>query len=91
MPSDLNKMDRTGADFFKVLEQMRERLGANPIPLQIPVGSEDNFLGVVDLITMKAVIYKGEEGGSGFDMTEIPGDLKKQASHYRHLLVEKLG
>jgi elongation factor G len=87
----VNKMDRTGADFFKVLEQMRERLGANPIPLQIPVGSEDNFLGVVDLITMKAVIYKGEEGGSGFDMTEIPGDLKKQASHYRHLLVEKLG
>ncbi|MCM8790096.1 MAG: elongation factor G [Candidatus Omnitrophica bacterium] len=87
----VNKMDRTGADFFKVVEQMRERLGANPIPLQIPIGSENAFLGMIDLITMKAIIYKGDEGTSGYDVTEIPGDLKKQASHYRHNLIEKLG
>jgi len=87
----INKMDRTGADFLKVVEQMRERLGANPIPVQLPIGSESNFLGVIDLITMKATIYKGDEGTSGFDVVDIPGDLRKTASHYRHNLIEKLG
>ncbi len=87
----VNKMDRTGANFHKVTEEMRERLGANPVPLQIPIGSENNFLGVIDLIEMKAIIYKGDEGDSGFDIAEIPADLKKEASKHRHDLIEKLG
>ena len=87
----INKMDRTGADFFKVVEDMRTRFGANPIPIQIPIGAENNFLGMIDLITMKATIYRGDEGKSGFDIVDIPGDLKKTASHYRHNLIEKLG
>ncbi len=87
----INKMDRTGANFFKVIEDMRTRLGANPLPLQIPIGAENSFLGVVDLITMKAMIYKGDDADAGFDITDIPGDLKKQASEYRHNLIEKLG
>ena len=85
----VNKMDRTGANFFKVLEEMRSRLAANPIPVQIPIGSEGAFLGVVDLITMKAIIYEGDEGKSGFEITDIPQDLKKLASQYRHGLREK--
>ncbi len=87
----INKMDRTGADFFKVVDQIRERLGGNPIPVQIPIGSESNFLGVIDLVAMKAIIYKGDEGTSGFDVVDIPGDLRETASHYRHNLIEKLG
>ena len=87
----VNKMDRTGANFFKVLEEMRSRLGANPLPLQIPIGAEDNFLGMIDLITMKATIYAGDDKDSGFEVTDIPADLKKTASEYRHNLIEKLG
>ena len=87
----INKMDRTGADFFRVVEQMRERLVTNPVPIQIPIGSEGSYVGLVDLITMKAIIYKGDEGKSGFDIADIPDDLKKKASHYRHNLIEKLG
>jgi elongation factor G len=87
----INKMDRTGANFEHVVHQMRERLGANPLPMQIPIGSEGNYKGVVDLITMKAIIYRGDEGNSGFDVTDIPEELKKAASKYRHDLIEKLG
>lgn len=87
----INKMDRTGANFFKVLEDMRERLAANPIPVQIPIGAEGNYQGLVDLIEMKALIYKGSEKDSGFEITEIPEELKKLASQYRHDLIEKLG
>jgi len=87
----INKMDRTGANFLQVIEDMRTRLGANPLPIQIPIGSENAFLGMIDLITMKAIIYKGEDAKSGFDVTDIPGDLKKMASDYRHNLIEKLG
>jgi len=87
----INKMDRTGANFFKVIEEMRSRLAARPLPLQIPIGSESSFLGVIDLITMKAIIYKGDSGDAGLEVTEIPGDLKKLASEYRHNLIEKLG
>jgi len=87
----INKMDRTGANFFKVVEDMHTRLGANPLLLQIPIGSENAFLGMIDLITMKAIIYKGDEGQSGFEVTDIPGDLKTEASRYRHDLIEKLG
>ena len=87
----INKMDRTGANFFKVIEDMRTRLAANPIAVQIPIGSEGNFLGVIDLIDMKAIIYKGEDEKDGFEVTDIPADLKEQASQYRHDLIEKLG
>ena len=86
----INKMDRTGANFFKVIEEMRTRLAANPLPIQIPIGSENAFLGVIDLITMKAIIYK-EDAKDGFDIADIPGDLKKMASEHRHKLIEKLG
>ncbi len=87
----VNTMDRTGANFLKVVEEMRTRLGANPLPVQIPIGAENAFLGMIDLITMKATIYKGEDEKDGFDVTDIPGDLKKMASEYRHKLIEKLG
>ena len=87
----INKMDRTGASFFKVLEDMKTRLAANPVPVQIPIGSEGNYQGMVDLIEMKAIIYRGEDKDSGFEVTEIPDDLKKLASQYRHDLIEKLG
>ncbi len=86
----VNKMDRTGANFLKVIEEMHSRLGANPVPVQIPIGAENKFLGAVDLITMKAIIYKDDER-SDFEVTDIPDDLKKLASKYRHDLVEKLG
>jgi len=87
----INKMDRTGANFYNVLKDMKERLAANPVPVQIPIGAENNFLGVIDLITMKAIIYNGDEGTSGFEVTDIPADLKADASKYRHDLIEKLG
>ena len=87
----VNKMDRTGANFNNVIEQMKDRLMANPLPLQMPIGSEGNFKGVIDLINMKAIVYKGEEGDSGFDIIDIPEDLKAAASKYRHDLIEKLG
>lgn len=87
----INKMDRTGANFFKVIDDMRTRLGANPIPVQIPIGAESTYKGVVDLIEMKATIYLGDEGKSGFEIVEIPEDVKQLASQYRHDLIVKLG
>jgi elongation factor G len=87
----INKMDRTGANFFKVLDEMKGRLGAKVLPLQIPIGSEDNFSGVVDLIKMKGITYKDGEERMVFEVHDIPGDLKKQASKYRHDLIETLG
>ena len=67
----INKMDRTGADFFAAVQSMRDRLGANPVPVQIPIGQEDSFKGVVDLVEMQAIVYK-DELGQQFDVTEIP-------------------
>ena len=87
----VNKMDRTGANFSKVLKEMRSMLGANALALQIPIGAENGFKGVIDLITMKALIYKGDDGNIEFETSDIPADLKKSASHYRHNLIEKLG
>ncbi len=87
----VNKMDRTGANFFKVVEEMRARLGANPVPLQIPIGAEGDFEGMVDLITMKALIYKGTGEDMEFQTVEIPSEVKKLASQARHDLIEKLG
>jgi elongation factor G len=87
----VNKMDRTGANFFSVVEQIRTRLGAKPLILQVPVGAEANFAGVIDLIKMKALIYKGEDENSTFDIQEIPAELKTLASEWRHKLIENLG
>ncbi|MFA6142403.1 MAG: elongation factor G [Candidatus Omnitrophota bacterium] len=87
----INKMDRTGADFYKVIGEMRERLATNPVPIQIPIGAEGKFSGCIDLIMMKAIVYKEDDGKNGFDVVDIPADLKAQASKYRHDLIEALG
>ena len=79
----VNKMDRIGADFFSVVQEIEEKLGANPIPVQIPIGSEDKFKGVVDLIEMKAYIWDGSDDGMTFEVAEIPADLTEQAAEYR--------
>jgi elongation factor G len=84
----VNKMDRTGANFFKVYEQMRARLKANPIPLQIPIGAEENFLGVVDLVKMQAIYWDDASQGMKFDYREIPAELLEQAKEWREKLVE---
>ena len=85
----INKMDRTGANFFAAVQSMRDRLAANPVPLQIPVGSEDNFRGVVDLVEMQAVIYK-DDLGQEFDVIEIPAELAEQAQEYHHQLIDAI-
>ncbi len=85
----INKMDRTGANFFGAVQSMRERLGANPVPLQIPVGAEDNFVGVVDLVEMQAVIYK-DDLGQERETTEIPAELREQAQEYHHQLIDAI-
>ena len=84
----VNKMDRTGANFFKVYDQMRARLKANPIPLQIPIGAEENFLGVVDLVKMKAIYWDEASQGMKFDYREIPAELLEQAKEWREKMVE---
>jgi len=84
----VNKMDRTGADFFKVVSRMRERLGANAVPLQIPIGQESDFQGVVDLIEMKAYIYGEDIQGKEFEVVEVPDELKDSAAEWREKMLE---
>jgi elongation factor G len=84
----VNKMDRTGADFYAVLEAMRNRLGANPVPVQIPIGAGDLFTGLIDLITMRAVLYNEQSMGSLWEETDIPADMKEIALEYREKLLE---
>jgi len=84
----VNKMDRTGANFFKVHDQMRDRLKANPIPIQIPIGAEDKFEGVVDLIKMKAIIWDEASQGTKFTYGDIPSDLAETASVWREKMLE---
>src|SRR6056297_957912 len=87
----VNKMDRQGADFFNVYKEIKEKLGANPIPVQIPIGSEDNFEGVIDLIEMKAVRWFDDETmGTNYSLEEIPDELKEQAEEWRGKLVESV-
>jgi elongation factor G len=86
----VNKMDRTGADFFNVIDQMKEKLNANPIPIQIPIGTEEKFKGVVDLIKMKGIIWDEETLGMEYDEIEIPDDLKEQAEEYRKVMLEAI-
>jgi len=85
----INKMDRTGANYFAAVQSMRDRLGANPVPLQIPIGSEENFTGVVDLVEMQAVIYK-DDLGQEFDVSDIPAELVEQAQEYHHQLIDAI-
>ncbi len=83
-----NKMDKTGADFYMCVEDIKKRLGARPVPLQLPIGVESGFKGVVDLIEMKAIIWKDESLGAKFDAVEIPDDLKEKAAEYRAAMIE---
>ena len=84
----VNKMDRAGADFFRVVDQIKTRLGSNPIPLQMPIGSEDAFKGVVDLIKMKAITWDEESKGTKFEISDIPNELSDDAKKYREELLE---
>ena len=84
----VNKMDRSGADFYKVVDQMRTRLKANPVPIVIPIGREDTFTGVVDLIKMKAIIWDEASQGMKFEYVEIPADLVETANKWRENMVE---
>ncbi|TMK56698.1 MAG: elongation factor G [Actinobacteria bacterium] len=83
----INKMDRTGADFFNSVETMKDRLGANPLPIQLPIGAEENFKGVVDLVKMKGLVWT-DELGAAYEEIEIPDDLTDQAEEYRTQLIE---
>ena len=84
----VNKMDRAGADFFRVVEQIKTRLGSSPVPLQVPIGAEDTFKGVVDLLTMKAIIWDEESMGMKFETSDIPDDLLSKANELREQLLE---
>lgn len=85
----VNKMDRVGADFYGVLKAIEEDLGANVIPLEIPIGAENEFSGVVDLLEMKAYIYEEDSQGKEFHTEEIPEELKEKAKEYRHIMIER--
>ena len=84
----VNKMDRTGANFFKVVDQAKQRLNANPVPIVIPIGAEENFKGVVDLVKMKAIIWEEENYGIKFEYLDIPAELEDEANEWRENLVE---
>jgi elongation factor G len=84
----VNKMDRAGADFFRVVKQISERIKGNPVPLQIPVGAEDKFVGVIDLVKMKEIAWDDETQGVKFEELEIPAELRAEAEKYREALIE---
>ncbi|MBO6188546.1 MAG: elongation factor G [Prevotella sp.] len=84
----VNKMDRSGADFFETVQQMKDILGANPVVIQVPIGAEENFKGVVDLIKMKAILWHDETMGAEYDVEDIPADLKDECDEWRNKLLE---
>jgi elongation factor G len=85
----INKMDRAGADFYSVVQQIEEKLGANPVPVQIPIGAEENFSGVIDLVNMKAIVYFPDEATvTRFEVEEIPANMKEEAEEWRGKLIE---
>ncbi|MEX1136356.1 MAG: elongation factor G [Balneolales bacterium] len=86
----VNKMDRTGADFFNVLDSMRRRLKANPVALQIPIGNEENFKGVVDLLDMKGIIWDDSTMGMDYEVIDIPEELVEKAEEYRKIMIESI-
>ncbi|HPW89919.1 MAG TPA: elongation factor G [Paludibacteraceae bacterium] len=86
----VNKMDRSGANFFEVVTQIKTVLGAHPCPIQIPIGAEENFLGVVDLVRMKALVWRNEAMGASYEVEEIPADLQAEAEEWRDKMLETL-
>lgn len=86
----VNKMDRAGADFFKVVAQIKERLGANPVPLQVPIGAEENFKGVVDLITRKGIVWNEDDYGMTYKEVPVPDDVQDEVDHWRQHLIESV-
>ena len=85
----VNKMDRSGADFFEVVRQMKEVLGANPVVIAVPIGAEENFKGIVDLIKMKAILWHDETMGAEYDVEDIPADMKDECDEWRAKLLEQ--
>src|SRR5947209_6710254 len=83
----MNKMDRVGADFFQSVQSMVDRLGAKPVPAQLPLGREENFRGVIDLVEMRAIVWH-DDLGMNFDVEEIPAELSEQANEYHHQLID---
>ena len=84
----VNKLDRTGADFYRCVDMIKDRLGCKPLPIQLPIGSESNLKGVIDLVKMKGVVWQNEDLGAKFEYIDIPEDLKQKAEKYRKELVE---
>ena len=84
----VNKMDRSGADFFETVQQMKDILGANPVVIQVPIGAEENFKGLVDLIKMKAILWHDETMGAEYDVEDIPADLEAECDEWRNKLLE---
>ncbi|MEM6513568.1 MAG: elongation factor G [Pseudomonadota bacterium] len=84
----VNKMDRVGSDFLRVVEQVRERLGANPVPIQLPIGAEEDFEGVIDLVRMKAVRWADENMGAAFEESDVPADMLDEAKVWREKMIE---
>ena len=85
----VNKMDRTGADFYRCVDMMIDRLGANPLVLQLPIGAEETFQGVIDIVKMRAIVWKDESLGAKFDYTEIPAEYAEKAQQYHDRLIEQ--
>jgi elongation factor G len=83
-------MDRAGADFLKVVGQMKDRLGANPVPIQLPIGAEDDFRGIIDLMRMKALYWDGDDMGISYKEEEIPAEYLEEANKYRELMLENV-
>jgi elongation factor G len=86
----INKMDRIGANFEAVVNQIRQKLGKNAVPLQLPIGAEDKFKGVIDLVQMKALVFKDETLGAQYEVSEVPAELMSDAKHYREKMVESI-
>ena len=86
----VNKMDRTGADFYNVEKQVKEKLKSNPVPIQIPIGAESDFAGIIDLVEMKAYIWENEDLGAKFNVVDIPAEYKEKAEEYRENMIEKI-
>ncbi|ADR19418.1 elongation factor G [Calditerrivibrio nitroreducens] len=86
----VNKMDRVGADFYNVVKMMVDRLGAKPLPIQIPIGAEDKFVGVIDLVKMKAVVWEGDQLGAKYEYREIPAEYLEKAEEYRTQMIERV-
>src|SRR5438309_2873679 len=86
----VNKMDRVGANFMAVVNQIKQKLGKNAVPLQLPIGAEDQFKGVVDLVQMKALVFKEETLGAQYEVVDVPAELLADAKHYREKMVESI-